>query len=287
MIQSKLLSLIVGVFGLIFLSGEICFIVGEREKALVLQLGEAVEVYDQPGLKFKIPFIQDVIRYDGRLLDYSLPVIEVTAGDQKRVVVDMYTRYRIHDALLFYKKVVNNKAAQTRMSTLVDASMRRVIGRIPLSDMLSANRQKIMELILNEVRQTATQFGVEVVDVRIIRFDLPRENSQAIFSRMASERRQEAKQFRAEGDQKAQEIRAAADRETTILLAEARKTAEIKRGEGDGEAAKIYADAYNKDKDFYAFYRSLEVYRETLKSGDTTYVLSPDSELFKYFSGVR
>jgi membrane protease subunit HflC len=282
MSQSKFVSLIVGAFLLLFLGSEVFFIVDEREKVLVLQFGEAVHVHNEPGLHLKVPFIQTLVRYDRRLLDYSLPVIEVTAGDQKRVVVDIYTRYRIKDALLFFKKVVNNKSAQTRMSTIVDASMRRVIGRVPLSEMLSASRQKIMEQILNEVRQTATQFGVEVVDVRIIRFDLPRENSQAIFKRMESERRQEAKQFRAEGDQKAQEIRAAADRETTIILAEARKTAEIKQGEGDAEAARIYAEAYNKNRDFYEFYRALEVYRNTLKSDDTTYIFSPDHEFFRY-----
>ncbi len=285
--QGKFLGLVTGLFVIIFLSSELLFVVDEREKALVLQFGEAVQVHDTPGLKFKLPLIQALTRYDKRLLDYSLPVIEVTAGDQKRVVVDMYVRYHIQDTLLFYKKVVNDKGAQKRLSTIVDASMRRVIGRIPLSDMLSENRDKIMGQILTEVKESAKQFGVEVTDVRIIRFDLPRENSQAIFSRMASERRQEAKQFRAEGDQKAQEIRAGADRETTIIRADANKTSEIKRGEGDSEAAHIYADAYNKDKEFYAYYRSLEVYREALKAGDTTYILSPENEFFKYFGTSR
>lgn len=287
MTQNKLFGIGAVILAVLFFCSEIFFVVDEREKALVLQFGESKHVHHTPGLKLKIPFIQTVTKYNSRLMDYSLPVIEVTAGDQKRVVVDMYTRYRINDVLLFFKKVVNNKSAQTRINAIVDASMRRVIGRVPLSEMLSANRQKIMEQILSEVQQTATQFGIEIVDVRIIRFDLPRENSQAIFSRMESERRQEAKQFRAIGDQKAQEIRANTDRQTIIIIAEAKKNAEITRGLGDAEATRIYAEAYNQDPVFYSFSETLQAYENSFKVGDTTFLLSPDHDFLKFFNNPK
>jgi membrane protease subunit HflC len=256
--------------------------VHQSAQAIVLQFGELVAVHETPGLKMKIPFIQTVIFYDARLLNYNLPVIEVTDGDQKRLVVDMYTRYRIKDPLLFFKKVQTRPNAENRLSTIVDASMRRVIGRVTLSKLLSENRTRIMGEIQQEVVASAQTFGVEVTDVRIIRADLPRENSEAIFRRMETQRRQEAKQYRAEGDEQAQMTRADADRQKIQILAEANKKSEIIRGEGDATAYKIYADAYQQDLEFYDLYRSLEAYRKSFRPEDTTMVITKDSPFFKH-----
>lgn len=274
---------IAGLFaGLMFLASEVFFTVHQSAQAIVLQFGELVAVHETPGLKMKIPFIQTVIFYDARLLNYNLPVIEVTDGKQKRLVVDMYTRYRIKDPLMFFKKVQTRPNAENRLSTIVDASMRRVIGGVTLAELLSNDRSKIMGEIQQEVVASAKSFGVEVVDVRIIRTDLPRENSEAIFRRMETERRQEAKKHRAEGDQKAQEIRADADRQKIEILAEANKKSEIIRGEGDATAYKIYADAYQQDIEFYDLYRSLEAYRKSLRPEDTTMVITKDGAFFKH-----
>lgn len=268
--------------GLLFLTTEIFFTVHQSSQAIVLQFGELVQVYETPGLKLKIPFIQTVIPYDARLLNYNLPVIEVTAGDQKRLAVDMYTRYRIKDPLLFFKKVQNRGNAENRLSTIVDASMRRVIGRAPLSELLSQNRTRIMDEIQQDVVSSAKTFGVEVVDVRIIRADLPGENSEAIFKRMETERRQEAKLFRAEGDELAQKVRAEADRKKVEILADARKQSEIMRGQGDALAIQVYAQAFQKDPEFYELYRTLEAYRQAMRPEDTTLVLTRDGAFFKY-----
>lgn len=283
MTQKRFTFLLAGVFLLAFLGMNTLFTVEQREKALVLQFGELVNLHETPGLKVKIPFIQDVVKYESRLLNFNLPLIEVTAGDQKRMVIDIYMRYSIKDLLLFYKKVRNNTGAQNRLETIVNASMRRVIGRVPLAQMLSENRVRIMEQIQNEVRASGKTFGVEVRDLRVIRADLPSQNQEAIFRRMETERQQEAKQFRSEGKEKAQEIRAEADRERAVILAEARRQANVLKGEADGEVTKIYADAYGQDKEFYALYRSLEAYQASLKPEDTTFVLSPKNPFFQYF----
>lgn len=262
------------------------FIVTQTESALVLQFGEVREAYTKPGLKTKIPFIQEVIFYDNRLLHYNFPALEVNAADQKRLVVDLYARYRIVDVLKFYRTIGQDiLLVDKRLSGMVLDTMQQIIGRIPLSYMLSEKRAGIMKQIYERTRESAKEFGIDVVDVRIIRADLPRENSEAIFSRMESERIQEAKLFRAEGDEQNQGIRAQADRERTIILAEAQKTANILRGEGEGESTRIYAGAYDKDRNFYRFYRSLNAYENTLKPEDTTIVLSPsNSDFLKYFS---
>jgi membrane protease subunit HflC len=261
------------------------FIVTQMESALVLQFGELKEAYTQPGLKAKIPFIQEVIYYDNRLLHYNFPALEVNAADQKRLVVDLYARYRIVDVLKFYRTIGQDiHLVDKRLSGMVLDTMQQIIGRIPLSYMLSEKRAGIMKQIHERTRETAKEFGIDVVDVRIIRVDLPRENSEAIFNRMESERIQEAKLFRAEGDELNQGIRAEADRERTIILAEAQKKSDILRGEGEGEATRIYADAYNKDRNFYRFYRSLIAYEYVFKPGDTSLILSPNnSEFLKYF----
>ncbi|MCA0370118.1 MAG: protease modulator HflC [Proteobacteria bacterium] len=283
MTQNRLFPLVGLAAGLLFLLAQIFFTVQQGTQAIVLQFGELVAVHEAPGLKVKIPFIQTVITYDARLLNYRIPVIEVTAGDQKRLAVDMYTRYLIKDPLLFFKKVQNKGNAENRMSSIVDASMRRVIGRVPLADLLSQNRAAIMDAIQKDVVKAASTFGVQVVDVRIIRADLPGENSEAIFKRMETERRQEAKQFRAEGDEMAQKVRASADRQRVEILADARKQSEIVRGQGEAEASQIYADAFQKDPAFFEIWRTLEAYRASLRPEDTTMVLTKDSPFFKFF----
>ncbi len=283
-IQAKFFAGLIVALGLMAAVLLSAFIVPQTQQALVLQFGQAQRVIEDPGLKFKVPLIQEVLYYDKRLLDYNLPAIEVTAGDQKRLVVDLYVRFRINNVLTFYKTVATVEGAQNRLAASVSSTMRRVLGRVPLSEMLSENRSRIMSEILEEVRGSAEGFGVGVIDVRVVRADLPKENSEAIFKRMESERKQEAKQERAKGDELAQGIRAQADREQTIILAEAKRESEILRGQGDSEAAKIYANAFNQDAEFFAFWRSLQTYQEALQSGNTTWVLSPEGEFFKYLN---
>lgn len=280
--QGVVPSIVMGVAGVLFLLLSSVFTLHQTQKALVLQFGELVTIHETPGLKFKVPFVQDVIFYDRRLLDYNLPVIEVNAGDQKRLVVDLYVRYSIQDVLTFYKTVGTLDGVQNRLGKIVPDIMQEVIGREPLSEMLSANRAKIMAEIRKKVQSSASAFGVDVRDVRIIRVDLPKENSEAIFNRMESERRQEARQFRAEGDEQAEGIRAKADRERSIILANARKQSEITRGQGDGEAASIYRKAFSQSPEFFEFYRTMDAYQKSMTSADTTFVLSPNSDFLKY-----
>ncbi|MBX9697201.1 MAG: protease modulator HflC [Alphaproteobacteria bacterium] len=279
--KSLITAIVSGFAGLVLLLNSL-YIVEQTQIGLIFQFGELVRVVDAPGLKFRVPFIQNIVLYDNRLLDYNLPVIEVTAEDQKRIVVDLYARYKVKDPFLFYKTVGNIMGAQNRLATIVPASMRRVIGRVPLSNMLSPERAKIMHEIREEAIKSAESFGIEVRDVRIIRADLPKENSEAIFNRMESERKQEAKQFRAEGHEKALEIRSSADKQKTIMLAEAEKKAQILQGEADALTAEIFAK-YSDNKDFFAFFRSMIAYQEALQPSDTTIILSPTSEFFEFF----
>ena len=285
--KSTLATILAVGLAFVFLITSSFFIVDQTENALVLQFGKMVRVIQTPGLKMKIPFIQEVKFFDRRLLTYNLPVIEVNAGDQKRMVVDLYVRYRITDVLTFFKKVTTKEGLQNRLGKIMPDIMQEVIGRAPLSEMLSDHRIKIMNEIQKKAQASIKPFGVDIEpalggDVRIIRADLPVENSEAIFNRMESERRQEAKQFRAEGDEQAQIIRAKSDRDRTIILAEGRKQSEILRGRGDAEATKIYAEAFGKDPEFSAFYRSMMAYQEALGGSETTFVLSPHNSFFKY-----
>ena len=279
---------IVGIAFLMVLSGTL-FTVQQTERALVLQFGKIVRQYQEPGLKIKTPFVQDVIFFDNRLLHFNLPALEVNAGDQKRLVVDLYVRYRITDVLTFYKTIGQDvRSVENRLSGIVLDNMQEVIARFPLADMLSPKRSSIMEEIHNKVRMTSERFGIEVKDVRIIRADLPKENSEAIFTRMESERIQEAKQIRAEGDEQAQIIQSQADRDRTVLLAEATKLGNLLRGEGEASATKTYADAYNKDRYFYEIYRSLLAYKRTMKPQDTTIILDPkESDFLKHFWALK
>jgi membrane protease subunit HflC len=263
------------------------FVVTQGEQALVLRFGAVAYPDDPvvgPGLHLKKPFIEDVVRYDARLLDVDPPAEEVILADQKRIVVDTYTRFKIVDPLLFYQAVRTEEAARSRLREIVNNSARRVLGGVMLPSVLSAEREQIMHGILVQVEEAAKALGVEVVDVRLRRADLPQQTSQAIFNRMVSERQREAAEARAQGAERAQEIRAGAERERTVILAEAQRQAQILRGQGDADANKIYAEAFSADPQFFAFYRSLHAYKEALGEQNTTYLLSPDSDFFRYFA---
>jgi modulator of FtsH protease HflC len=287
--MSRKLLAVVGVAlivaGILVLSS--LFIVTQTEQALLLQFGRPVRVINQPGLEFKLPFVQNVVYFDKRLLDVEPPPEEVIAADQKRAIVDTYTRYLITDPLLFYQTVGSEEAVRQRLAVLVSSSSRQVIGKAPLSALLSAERATIMHRIRDDVRTAAKPFGIEVVDTRIRRVDLPPQNSEAIYARMNSERQQQAALYRGEGAQAAQTVRANADREVTVILADAQRDAQKVRGDGDATATAIYAKAYGQDPGFYAFYRSLEAYRHALAGSNTTFVLSPQGDFFRYFSGWK
>jgi modulator of FtsH protease HflC len=262
------------------------FIVDQTEEALVLQFGKPVRVVANPGLELKTPFVQNVVYFDKRLLDVEPPPEEVIASDQKRLVIDTYTRYRIVDPLLFYQTVGTEDSVRARLTSMVSSSLRQVVGKVPLSALLSAQRADIMHLIRDDVHNAAKSFGIEVVDTRIRRADLPTQNSEAIYARMNSERQQQAALYRGEGAQAAQTVRAGADREVTVILANAQRDGQELRGQGDAAATAIYAKSYGQDKDFFAFYRSLEAYRTAFAGRNTTFVLSPDSSFFKYFNAA-
>lgn len=259
------------------------FTVNEAQQALVLQFGEPRRVVREPGLKFKVPFIQEVRILDRRVLDLEPPVEQVILADQKRLDVDAFARYRIHDPLRFYQTAGTEAVAETRMNATVNSALRRVLGNVTVLAVLSDERTKIMSDIKNQVNAEAQRFGIEIVDVRIRRADMPQETSQSIFARMRSEREREASEARAQGQEQAQQIRARAERERTVIVAEAQRDAQILRGEGDNTALKLIAEVTSKDPEFYGFYRSLEAYRKALNKDDTTMVLSPNSEFFRYF----
>jgi membrane protease subunit HflC len=262
------------------------FIVSQTETALVLQFGQPRRVVLTPGLWVKRPFVENVVFYDNRVLDFEPPHEEVIVSDQKRLVVDTYTRYRITNPLQFYQTVGSEAGVRARLAALVSGSLRRVLGKITLSDILSNKRDGIMREIRNEVDGEAKGFGIEVVDVRLRRADLPEENSQAIYARMVSEREQQARQYRGEGAEAAQTVRATAEKERTVFIADAQRDAQRVRGDGDAQAIKIYAEAFGQDKEFFAFYRSLQAYRSALNGRDTSFVLSPDSFFFRFFNGL-
>src|SRR6201994_1763063 len=259
------------------------FTVDQTEQALVVRFGKPVDVVTDPGLHFKAPFIDTVIAIDNRILDLENPSQEIIASDQKRLVVDAFARYRIKNPLRFYQSVGSIQAANIQLTTILNASLRRVLGEVTFIQVVRDEREALMARIRDQVDREADAYGIQVVDVRIRRADLPEQNSQAVYQRMQTERQREAAEFRAQGAQKAQEIRSNADREATVIVAEARSTGEQVRGEGDGERNRLFAEAYGKDPDFFAFYRSMTAYENGLKSGDTRFLLRPDSNFFKYF----
>lgn len=259
------------------------FTINEAHQALVLQFGELVRPIREPGLHFKIPFIQNVVVLDRRVLDLDPPVEQLILADQKRLDVDAFARYRITDPFRFYQSVQSETAADTRLNAIVNSSLRRVLGNETLLAVLSKERGRIMTEIKEQVNTEAKRFGIEIVDVRIRRADLPEETSQAIFARMRSERIREAAEARAQGQEQSQQIKARADRERTVLLAEAQREAQVQRGIGDNQALKLIAEATGSDPNFYSFYRTLESYRASFSKDDTSMVLSSKGEFFRYF----
>lgn len=262
------------------------FIVRQTQQTLILQFGDPIRIIQKPGLNIKIPLIQTAIYYDVRILEFDAEVEEVILSDQKRLLVDAFIRYKIVDPLKFYQAVGNENGFKARVTGLLSGSLRRVMGGDPLEVVLSQDRTSLMEKIQEGINLEAVNFGVSIVDVRIKRADLPKANSEAIFGRMRAEREKEARQFRAEGAEESQKIKAKAEKDKVVIVAEAKKKSQIIKGLGDEEAVKIYANAFNKDKEFFAFYRSMEAYKQAFLEGedDPTLILSPDSDFFKYFN---
>jgi len=263
------------------------FIVKEINQAIVLQFGDPKRIILKPGLNFKIPFIQNVVFLDKRILNLDAPPEEVIASDQKRLIVDAFARFQIVDPLKFYISVGNERVARSRLSTIINSRIRSVLGTQRLQTLLSADRTNQMALIQDGVNIEAEKFGIKIVDVRIKRADLPPANSEAIYRRMQTEREREAKEFRAKGAEMAITITSTADKEVTVILANAQKTSEIMKGEGDGQRNKIFANAFGKDPEFFAFYRAMQAYEKALIGGETSLILSPDSEFFKFFGNIK
>ena len=263
------------------------FIVKEINQAIVLQFGDPKRIILKPGLNFKIPFIQNVVFLDKRILNLDTPPEEVIASDQKRLIVDAFARFQIVDPLKFYISVGNERVARSRLSTIINSRIRNVLGQQRLQTLLSEDRSKQMSLIQDGVNNEAENFGIKIVDVRIKRADLPPANSEAIYRRMQTEREREAKEFRAKGAEMAITITSTADKEVTVILADAEKQSEIMKGEGDGQRNKIFANAFGRDPEFFAFYRAMQAYEKALIGGETSLILSPDSEFFKFFGNIK
>ena len=263
------------------------FTVNEARQALVLQFGEVVRIHTEPGLKLKIPLIQDVVFLDKRVLEVDPPTEQVILADQKRLEVDAFARYRIVNPLAFYQAAQTEGRAEQLIGNTVNASLRRVLGSVTLLALTSQERAQVMQNIQRQVDADAKRYGVEIVDVRIRRADLPEATSQAIYQRMRSEREREAAEFRAQGAEQAQQIRSRAERERTVILAEAQRDAQILRGQGDQQAIQIYASAFSRDPQFFAFYRSMQAYQNALGGDDTTMVLSPTNDFMRFFGTLN
>jgi|TARA_A100000164_G_C21837473_1_gene738441 membrane protease subunit HflC len=282
--MGKLGISLVGILAVVVLAfSASVFTVQETQQVLVLQFGDVKSRIDKPGLHFKLPVLQQLRVFEKRILNVDPPAEEVLLADQKRLVVDTFARYRIADMLKYYQTLSTETAAVQRMNTIINASLRGVLGTTTLIDVLSVERDNLMKKIQKEVNEETDRFGIEIVDVRIIRADLPIQVTQSTYNRMQSEREREAKEARAQGEELALKIRSLADKERTVLLSEARRDSEVARGNGDKEAIRIYAEAFGQDPEFYEFYRTMEAYKKALKNG-TTMVLSPDSDFFKYIS---
>ena len=259
------------------------FVVQEISQAIVLQFGDPKKIVTKAGLNYKLPFIQNVVYLDKRILNLDNDPEEVIAADQKRLIVDAFARFKIVDPLKFYISVGNERVARSRLSTIINSRIRGVLGTQELATLLSTDRARQMQIIQSQVNEEAKNFGINIVDVRIKRADLPPANSEAIYKRMQTEREREAKEFRAQGAEIAQKIRSTADKDVTVILAQANKKSEIMKGEGDGERNKIFANAFGRDPQFFAFYRAMQAYEKALIGGETSLVLSPDSDFFKFF----
>jgi len=262
------------------------FTVNEINQAIVLQFGDPKKVIAEPGLQVKIPFIQNVVFIDRRILSLDPQPEEVIASDQKRLIVDAYARFKIVDPLKFYVSVGDERVARSRLATIINSRLRSVLGKQSLATLLSEDRSKQMAIIQEGVNNEAKKFGITIIDVRIKRADLPQANSEAIYKRMQTEREREAKEFRAKGAEMAVTITSTADKEVTVILAEAKKNSEIMKGEGDGIRNKIFAEAFGKDPEFFSFYRAMQAYETALIGGETSLILSPDSDFFKFFGNT-
>ncbi len=279
--MKKILIPILVVLG--FVAYNALFVVQEINQAIVLQFGDPKKIITKPGLNYKIPFIQNVVYLDRRVLNLDNPPEEVIAADQKRLIVDAFARFKIVDPLKFYISVGNERVARSRLATIINSRIRSVLGTQELATLLSTDRAVHMGTIQNDVNTEAENFGITIVDVRIKRADLPQANSEAIFKRMQTEREREAKEFRAQGAEMAAKITSTADKEVTVILANANKQSEIMKGEGDGQRNKIFAEAFGRDPEFFSFYRAMQSYEKALIGGDTSLILSPDSDFFKFF----
>jgi len=259
------------------------FIVHQNEQGLVLEFGKPKRVVQQPGLHWKLPLVETVDIFDKRILDLDTTTQEVTASDQKRLLVDAFARYKIVDPLKFYQTLRFKGAVRSRLGPIVESAMRRALGSATFQDLVRDRREQLMKQIAADVNREGRDFGLEVVDVRIKRADLPEQNLKSVFDRMRAERQREAAEFRAQGTGEANRIKATADREVTVIKAEATRKGEELRGEGEAERNRIFAEAFGRDVDFFAFYRSMQAYEQGLKPGDTRLVISPDTDFFKYF----
>ena len=260
------------------------FTVNQNQQAIVLRFGEPIRIITDPGLQYKVPVMDSVVYIDKRILDLENPAQEVIASDQKRLVVDAFARYKVSDPLRFYQTLGSVERANSQLATLLNSALRRVLGESTFIQIVRDERETLMGRIREQITREGQSFGIAVVDVRIRRADLPEANSQAVFQRMQTQIQREAAEIRAGGNQIAQTIRAKADREVTVTVAEAQSRGEQIRGEGDAMRNKIYADAYNQDRDFFSFYRSMQAYEQTMKRGDTTLFITPDSDFMRYFN---
>ena len=279
-----------GISGLVFIGLVVVglwgslFTVNQTQQALVLQFGEPKRTIQEPGLAFKLPFIQDVVYYEKRVLSLiPQDAEEVILSDQKRLQVDAYARYQIENPLLFYQTVRNELGARGRLEAIIDSSVRRALGSETLASILTGQRNEITRSIGDEVNASVASLGIKIIDVRLRRADYPEATSQNIFNRMKSEREREAKEFRATGEEEAQKIRADAEKTRTVILSEAQKIAQETRGTGDAQAIRIYAESFGRDPEFFAFYRSMEAYRSSMANNGTSMVLSPSSSFFRFF----
>lgn len=259
------------------------FTVDQRQQVLILQLGEPIRVINSPGIKFKLPLLQNAVFFDKRIIDLNIAEQEVIASDQKRLIINAFAKYQIVDPLKFYTTAGNSYGLSNKLAGILDSSLRQVIGEVTLNELLTENRSDAMKKIKEVVSNSSEIFGIKIVDVRIMRADLPKENSDAIYARMQTEREKEAREIRANGAEEADKIRAEADKQKIIILAEAKKQSDLTRGSGEAEAAKIYAGSFGRDPEFADFYRSMSAYKEAFKNDKTKMIISPDGEFFKYF----
>ena len=275
--------ILAGVIVAAFVVLQCVFVVDQTQRAILLQLGKPVGESDYgPGLHFKLPFVQNVILFDARVLEYDAPAAEIITRDKKNMVVDNYSRWQIENPLMFYRTVRNIQGGLSRIDDIVYSQMREALGRYTLTEIVAIERSTIMQEVTEKSNQQLREYGIHVTDVRIKRTDLPKENQMAIYGRMKAERERQAKQYRSEGREEAAKITTLADRQRTIILADAKRAAETARGEGEAEATRIYAQALSQDPEFYGFVRTMDAYKKTMKD-DTRFVLTPESEFFKYF----